>query len=40
LRWRLPVPLKMTMAQKHAPAAMIINVAGSHCLGFFNGFLF
>jgi hypothetical protein len=30
----------MTMAQKHAPAAMIINVAGSHCLGFFNGFLF
>ena len=35
LRWRLPVPLKMTMAQKHAPAAMIINVAGSHCLGFF-----
>jgi hypothetical protein len=32
LRWRLPVPLTTTMAQKHAPAAMIINVAGSHCL--------
>ena len=29
--WLLPVPARMTTAQKHAAAAMIINVAGSHC---------
>ena len=29
----LPVPLVITTAQKHAAAAMIINVAGSHCGG-------